>query len=439
MPTNFYLSPRPDKSGECPIRVSVSVRGTRLLSTTGFSIKPGRWNAETQRVKASTTTAKGLTEKVINTKLKKIDAEFSDLETKIDHKPTKEELSIRLAAIKGNSRTRVKADSMSHVYSVLDRFDEFLKDGTLNQWTDGTLKHWRGFRKHLEALNIQDYGYFNESGMLAFVGYLRRCEFEESYIQKLYKDLKVFLHWSIRKGYCSDSDISKARIRFKVVEKPVIFLTKEELFRLYDYQIPANGTRVKLTDSNGKVEEMTIHDASTLAKTRDLFCFCAFTSLRYSDMAKVKRTDISGNLLYVTTQKTNDKITIDLNDYSRSILDKYKDVEFPYGRALPIITNQQMNDHLKVLCKLCGINELVSWVTYIGGNKVVQSAPKYSLIGTHAARRTFICFALATGIPPQVVMKWTGHSDYKSMKPYIDIAEKVKASAMEQLNSAWKK
>jgi len=27
-------------------------------------------------------------------------------------------------------------------------------------------------------------------------------------------------------------------------------------------------------------------------------------------------------------------------------------------------------------------------------------------------------------------MKWTGHSDYKTMKPYIDIAEKVKAEQM---------
>ncbi len=25
-------------------------------------------------------------------------------------------------------------------------------------------------------------------------------------------------------------------------------------------------------------------------------------------------------------------------------------------------------------------------------------------------------------LPPQVVMKWTGHSDYQAMKPYIAIA-----------------
>ena len=40
--------------------------------------------------------------------------------------------------------------------------------------------------------------------------------------------------------------------------------------------------------------------------------------------------------------------------------------------------------------------------------------------------------ALSIGIPPQVVMKFTGHVDYKSMKPYIDIAEKAKTDAMEK-------
>jgi len=37
-------------------------------------------------------------------------------------------------------------------------------------------------------------------------------------------------------------------------------------------------------------------------------------------------------------------------------------------------------------------------------------------------------------IPPQVVMKWTGHSDYKAMKLYIDIADDIKANAMSKFN-----
>lgn len=39
---------------------------------------------------------------------------------------------------------------------------------------------------------------------------------------------------------------------------------------------------------------------------------------------------------------------------------------------------------------------------------------------------------LLMGIPAEIVMKWTGHSDYKAMKPYIDVADRIKAEAMQQ-------
>ena len=36
MAIRFYLGNRPDKKGDCPIRVSISIKGTRLLSTVGY-------------------------------------------------------------------------------------------------------------------------------------------------------------------------------------------------------------------------------------------------------------------------------------------------------------------------------------------------------------------------------------------------------------------
>ena len=51
-----------------------------------------------------------------------------------------------------------------------------------------------------------------------------------------------------------------------------------------------------------------------------------------------------------------------------------------------------------------------------------------------AGRKTFIVQALSRGIPPNIVMKWTGHSDYKAMKPYIDITGSIKASEMSKMN-----
>lgn len=75
-----------------------------------------------------------------------------------------------------------------------------------------------------------------------------------------------------------------------------------------------------------------------------------------------------------------------------------------------------------------------AWADLNGNERIDEVTPKYALLGTHAGRRTFICNALALGIPPQVVMKWTGHSDYKAMKPYINIADDIKANAMSKFN-----
>lgn len=99
-----------------------------------------------------------------------------------------------------------------------------------------------------------------------------------------------------------------------------------------------------------------------------------------------------------------------------------------------MITNQKMNEYLKELMELVGIDEPIRETQYKENQRIDTIIPKYALIGTHAGRRTFICNALSLGIPPQVVMKWTGHSDYKAMKTYIDIADETKITAMERFN-----
>lgn len=46
----------------------------------------------------------------------------------------------------------------------------------------------------------------------------------------------------------------------------------------------------------------------------------------------------------------------------------------------------------------------------------------------------FFCKALSLGILPNVVKKWTGHSDYKAMKPYIGIGDSIKVEAMSRFD-----
>jgi len=127
-------------------------------------------------------------------------------------------------------------------------------------------------------------------------------------------------------------------------------------------------------------------------------------------------------------------IKIELNKYSHSILSKYKDIPLPDGLALPVISNQKMNEHLKDLAKMAGFTQPIRIAYFKGNQRFEDVKPKHDLITTHCGRRTFIVNALYLGIPAEVIMKWTGHSDFDAMKPYVEIVDLLKAREMDKFN-----
>ncbi len=94
-----------------------------------------------------------------------------------------------------------------------------------------------------------------------------------------------------------------------------------------------------------------------------------------------------------------------------------------------------MNENLHEAAEVAGIDEPVNIVSYVGSERSEVVVPKYSVLTTHAGRRTFIVNALRLGIPAPVIMEWTGHSDFKAMKPYIKIVNDAKVENMERFNS----
>lgn len=437
MPVTVYLEKRASKrTEENAIRVQVSVKGVTLQSTIGYTIDPDHWDGEKVKPK-SYKNKKGVSAELINADLKKIKSHFATWELELKEKPTKEDIKTH---IKQAMDAKVEKDPIpvkEKRIGFFTRLEEFIKEeSAANGWAYATLQVWKTFTHHMQGFNPKaTFEYFTESGINKWVIYLREKGLEEKSVQKHFNNLRWFLYWALRKNYTKEDTIKRYRPKFKVLEKPVIFLTKEELLHLYHFQVPGNGTVVKLKDMYGNEYEKTVEDAGGLIKTKDMFCFCAFTSLRYSDMANLKRKDIEGDTMYITTMKTYDRLPINLNKFAKEILAKYDNPKYPDGLALPVLPNQLMNRYLKHLCELAGFNTPITRTCYRGGERVEETFPKYEMIGTHAGRRTFICFALSSGIPPQVVMKWTGHSDYQAMKPYIDIAEKTKANAMALFES----
>lgn len=403
-----------------PIRMRVIYNCTRVDFSTGYRIDASKWDNDKQRVKMSCTNKLKQSATEINTALLNLYTEiqntFKEFEVQ-NIMPTSEQLKAAFNKLHTETPEEV-VEEAPKIYGLLEVFPDFIKEcGTQNGWSAATYEKFAAVKVHLEKFDDQlTFDALSETVLTKYVRFLEEHEgLRNSSILKQIAYLKWYLRWCSKNGYCLNDVYNDFNPKLKSTPKKVIFLTWDELNKLREYKIPSS--------------------KQFLERVRDVFLFQCFTGLRYSDVANLRRSDVKDNRIEITTVKTADSLIIELNKYSKSILDKYRDVTFENDRVLPVISNQKMNDYLKILAKLAGIDEPVRETYYKGNERIDVITPKYELLGTHAGRRTFICNALSLGIPAQVVMKWTGHSDYKAMKPYIDIADDIKANAMDKFNS----
>jgi integrase len=397
--------------GDAKVRYRIKYNGNIIAFNLGYRVDIDKWSIETQRCKNNTTHGKNkIAASIINKEIHRFEdaAEniFSTYE-KSNKIPTPEEFRREFNILNGREVTKKSF--------FFDVFDEFTCEmGNKNQWTKATYQKFAAIKNHLfnfsDKLEFSD---FNEKGLNDFISYLRDIvNMRNSTISKQIGYLKWFLRWSDRKGYNNERAYLTFSPRLKIADKKVIFLDWDELITVYEFELPTQRLR----------------------EVRDVFCFCCFTGLRYSDVANLKRSSVFDTHLSITTIKTIDSIKIELNDFSKEILKRYSNTAFPNNLALPIISNQKMNEAIKEIMKMCEIDKPTTITYFKGNDRKEYIYPKYELIGTHTARRTFICNALMLGIPAHVVMKWTGHKDYKAMRPYIDIADRAKEQAMSLFN-----
>ena len=410
----FLLDKEKDKT-DARVRYRIKWQGNIVAFNIGYRVDIDKWSEESQRCKANTTHGKKkVPANVINRKLQQFEQACEDTIKYFEVQnvvPTKEQFQATFNADLGREKKVILEKNFFQYY------DDFMEEeGAFNQWTENTKTKLKVIKNHLFNFDPElAFEKLTEEKLVEYLNYLQHeLKLKNSTILKHISFVKWFLRWSCRKGYNTNTFFDVFKPKLKNTQKKVIFLTPTEFKQFREYQIP--------------------EQKKYLERVRDVFLFQCFTGLRYSDVENLKKSDIRDNFIEVTTVKTSDSLKIELNQYSRTILEKYKDYQDNKGRALPVITNQKMNEYLKELAELAGINEPIRETYYIGNERFDEVTPKYALIGTHAGRRTFICNALSLGIPPQVVMKWTGHSDYKAMKPYIDIADETKANAMSKFD-----
>lgn len=395
------------------IRLRIRWNGNVLNFNVGHRVHLDKWSKESQRCKRNTTNLKQVSASVINSDIQflqdKIEFVFKKFELG-EKMPNKEEVKEAFNLARGiTKKVRVK-DFFFH-------YDQFVVEmGVTNNWTKATFTKLNTVKAHLESFSPKlKFSDLDINGLTRLVYFLREeKEYRDSTIKKYLGFLKWFLKWSVKKGINQNIDFESFKPKLRNSNSTIVYLYWDELMKIYDYTF-------------------TVEEAH-LERVRDVFCFSCFTSLRYSDVANLKKSDIHKNFISITSVKTADPLKIDLNDYSSEILKKYKKYQSDHNYALPVISNQKMNDYLKDLAKLIKLNRKFTNTYYVGNKRIDEVLILHDVISTHAGRRTFISNALIMGIPPQTVMQWTGHSDYSAMKPYIAIADKDRARAMEVFN-----
>lgn len=90
------------------------------------------------------------------------------------------------------------------------------------------------------------------------------------------------------------------------------------------------------------------------------------------------------------------------------------------------MTDQKMNQKLKIIGELAGITNKISITRTKAGIKTKIAIPKFKLVHTHTCRKSFATNAFLAGVPTLAIMKITGHTTENQFLKYVKISISMK-------------
>lgn len=435
---------RKDKDGKTPVRLIYSVNNNRKVLSTGAAIYSEMWDQTEQEVIY-------LTKKQAAKKLPLIP--FTDLPLSHEVDVINDKLDGIVQAIK-NIEQRFKLDKVAFsAEMVVNKYKEalipetkkdqshelvpFYIDKYVNEQRNilapGSLKVYGNVKHHLSG--YEKYGNckirftdMDRSFFLNFQNYLiEQVDLRNTTAAKVLSKLKTILNYAAKCGIEINNDYRNFTIRKENLG--VIALSRKELDQIANFDLSDSSKMIQGKEYKGKPIPVSY---ATLNRARQLFVMGCATGMRYSDLAGLRWENILEDEIRITVKKTKEELMIPLNTYSAAILNANTGKIKP----LPTLTNQRLNDYVKLLAKEAGIDTPVSVVRYKGSKRVEETKPKYQLISAHTGRKTFVTASLEMGMSAEETMAITGHADYKSFKKYLHITNKVKKAAMRK---AWDK
>lgn len=398
MKINTYLK---DKSAEStPLVFSIHYVGYRLRFYLNQSVNPKDWSIAKQKHKKDNV----LNDRIDNWK-KIVESEFNDHIKREGFAPLPTTLQKLLKA-----KLRLVEKEPIAPESFLDFFSKFIersvngsrqpKDKPIEQSTiqvyKRTLQSLLEFRdktgRKIDFLTLS-YDFYDQ-----YVKYLMGKNYRNNTIGKHLRYIKVVANEALAAGHDIHPFIKSKNFKvLKQTDIDAIYLDPEQIKELESIDYSLN---------------------PRLDKVRDTFLIQCYTGLRYSDVENLNRSNIKGNLICVTTQKTNTRLEIPIDDRIGTIIKKYNGA-FPRSPK-----NQKMNDYLKEIGQnINSLHEKFQTTTIIGGKKIIENKPKWQLLTTHTARRSFCTNAYIAGVPIQDIMLISGHKTEKSFRLYLKMTD----------------
>lgn len=387
---------RPNKEGEIPILLRITMNGQRAEIYTNRYISPDNWNSAKGQ-------AKGKTRKDIE-----LNRYLDTIRTKIFE--IHNQLVMRDEQITPDVLKRAFLGKLEKPKMLCEAFRE-VNIKVREQYERGdlckaTVLRWERCVVYLEEFLLEKE---NEndipmkkltSGMVDdFEHFLRvRKKCANNAAVKYIRYLKNVVRVGIANKWIDDDPfIGKRYTRTKSDRE---FLTEEEL------------KAIMTLDLSG---------LPRLDLVRDTFVFCCFCGLAFIDISTLSRDHIikdenGEEWIRKARQKTGEVSTIPLLEIPKSIAEKYRNHPKAIAKnlVLPVISNQRMNSYLAEVATLAKISKHLT---------------------THIARHTFATMSLNNHVPIESISKMLGHSDISTTQIYARMLDQTVSEDMARMRA----
>ncbi|MFJ1474634.1 site-specific integrase [Capnocytophaga cynodegmi] len=403
MPEAKFILKEPNSKKKTLVYLFYNYNNQRLKFSTGEKINPKYWNQVKQRARESSQFPEY---PEFNQRLNNIETAVNNCYRRLVNNNcvvSPERLKNELIKELGTKELVSKQeDLLEWISSEIEVMKQNQKKGSIQVY-NALLKHLTNFSKKekykltFESITLEFYEKFR-AYLLNDVGLLTNT------FGKQIKTLKTFLNLATEKGV--NTNMAFKNRLFKAPQEVInhIYLSLEELDILAD---------------------LDLSDKPSLDRVRDLFLIGCHTGLRFSDFTQLRRENLekkSESMFFkVITHKTSEKVVIPIKPIVKKIWDKYEGI---LPRA---ISNQKMNEYLKEIGKIAEFDGKTIIKRTRGKENIEKTLPKYQLISTHTARRSFATNAYLSGVPTIGIMKITGHRTESSFMKYIKVSQEVNA------------